>query len=228
MQRIAMWVLLLGVVGFSVGLGFEKYGANFDFGNQGFPGPAEASKMVCDNPPTYELQIVKLPEDGQAYHTSLFLPDNWQSNRQCTELVAAFETDAKLKSLKAQTHWHVYTPRDQMFPRYQAMVPVLPAVVVQKASGQKVYAAAGDAIPRAPSLLAADIQGNLYANCPNRPRPAPEPVQPAPINGPPKLDEPPATPDSGFPLVLAAIAAAIGLGIGAGTKYHEQYYGKGV
>jgi hypothetical protein len=227
MQNKIQLIVLLALAGFGIGLANERYGW-VDLQNQ--TAALQNRFTVCDVPPPAEKQIVNLPEDGTAYHTSLWLPANWQADAKSRELVAWFETNNKLKSLKAQTHWHVYTTDQAWYQqRYRNMVPTVPAVTVQKPSGQFVYEAGiKNPIPNSAPALAADIQGNLYSNCPNRrpkPEPSPEPDEPVvDKNGPPKLIDGGETPAFDPPLLLAVIGLLAGAGLGIGSKYYEQYY----
>jgi hypothetical protein len=199
----------------------------FDFANQKaavLPMPAN-----CDTPPSYEKQIINLPEDGQAYHTSLWLPQNWEQNKQAREMVAWFETNPQLRSLKAQTHFHIYEQGSRMYEnRYRQMIPKVPAVTVQKSTGQFVYEAGlTNSVPSSATALAADIQGNVYSNCPNR-KPKPEPTpEPDPVDkGPPKVLEPPAVTEglTDKPIFLILSALFVGGLAGLGSAYYEQYY----
>jgi hypothetical protein len=181
---------------------------------------------VMDNPPMAEKQIIKLPEDGNAYFTSIFVPANWQNDSKSRELVAWFESHDQLRSLKAQTHFKVFAANDPMSQRYRNVVTELPCVMIQKPDGTRVYHRQGAAVPTSPNGLAADIQGQLYSNCPWRkpdePPPDDEPV--VDKSGPPTLANGPA----GFEpnVVLAVLALVAGLGLGVGTSYYEQYYGE--
>ena len=203
-------------------------GAMIDFENQD-----EARFTVCDNPPVFEKQIINLPEDGNAYFTTCFLPDNWKEDPKSRALVAWFESHDQLKSLKSQTHWNIYTANSAMYQsRYRMMVTALPAVVIQKPDGTRVYQQQGEAVPNSASALAADIQGQLYTNCPWR-----KPDEPPPAD--PVVDEPPNLDGVGVPdmssgggtdwampsMLLIGISALAGLGLGVGTGYYEQYYG---
>lgn len=177
-----------------------------------------ARTTLMDNPPAGQ-QIMTLPEDGNAYFTSIFVPANWQANPKSRALVAWFDTDTQLRSLKTQTHFKVFAANDLMARRYHNVVTELPCVMIQKPDGTRVYHAQGDSLPASATALAADIQGNLYMKCPLK-KPEPEP-EPAVVNGPPSLTGTAWEPN----LILAALSLVAGLAFGAGTSYYEQYYG---
>lgn len=206
-------VLLLGYLG----IGLWMVEGHTDFGNQ-------AANILCDNPPVAERQIMKLPEDGNAYYTTIFV------DRGDNQIVSWFQTNEQLKSLKAQTHFKVFVAGDPMAARYRKTVTAYPAVVVQKPDGTRVYQTQGNEVPTSAWGLASDIQGNLYERCPWR-RPKPAPATPAtPTDEPPDLDNqgPPGTAGAtGWEpnLILAIISLIVGLGLGVGTSYYEQYYG---
>jgi hypothetical protein len=222
MQRVAGLIAALALV--AVGL----------FGMQS---DNNAATQVFDKTPVqFEKQVLKLPEDGNAYYTSLFLRPG---DEQIEEW---FKTNPALASLRKQTHFNVYYTNTVRYRRYQKMVPVAPAVVIQKPDGQKVYHEAGKDLPTTASGLAADIDGT-FMECflrPRRPRgPAPdvtpedeptdEPTddEPTAKDGPPKLDKPAATPVADTPWLLVGIGLMIGLGAGIASKFHEQYSSQG-
>lgn len=210
MKNVFVWVLLLGCVGYIAGDAYKDY--------QPF--------LISKSEPAKQ-QVLELPEDGQAYYTSLFLPANWKADQTSRQLYSWFETNQQLRGLKAQTHWNVYDENDFFYrTRYFKIAPVIPAVVVQDSNGRVV---ASITTFSTPDQLVADLSGDMTAclrrwrerhNPEPAPAPAPQPT-PGPINGPPAIVTP-----QGWqpPYLLAAVGLVVGLAIGAGTKWYETYY----
>jgi hypothetical protein len=211
MKNIFVWILLLGCVGYIAGDAYKEY-----------------KPFVAQ--PRPEQRVLELPEDGQAYYTSLFLPANWKADATSRSIYSWFETNEQLRGLRAQTHWNVYDENDLFYrTRYFKIAPVLPAVVIQDSTGRVVASVTTFSTPEG---LVNDLQYGIETGCIRRwrerrePVPAPAPVPapqptPGPINGPPAILggsqwQP--------PYLLAAIGLAVGLGIGAGTKWYETYY----
>ena len=172
-------------------------------------------------------QIIELPEDGEYWYLTLFLHDDWKQRADERRLVAWFESTPRLASLKAQTHWNVYTPAipawRTTWSNYKA-----PCVQLQKAPmagkpGEVIYKATAENIPGNGDQLADDIatmitnKEGFRPDC--RPRPKPEPddkVPPKPDTDPDAV--PDMTPDKDaepegeefpwIPLGIAVIATA--------------------
>ena len=211
MKNVFVWVLLLGCVGYIAGDAYKDYK------------PLISASVVK---PT--IQVIELPEDGQAYYTSLFLPTNWKADQTSRTLYSWFDTNPQLRGLKAQTHWNVYDENDFFYrTRYFKIAPVVPAVVVQDSTGKVVASVTTFSTP---DQLVADLSGEMtgclrrWRKEPEPPAPAPAPAPqpaPGPINGPPDLVS---RPQWQPPYLLAAVGLVIGLAIGAGTKWYETYY----
>lgn len=169
----------------------------------------------------WSSRIVELPEDGQAYYTSLFTSQDWRSVPAERQLVAWFESDPRLASLMAQTHSKHYTRADKLYSRYQrAIGDTLPAILIQNAQGKVLYKASGPNIPSGPSQLADQI-----TQCFPRPKPDDTPV-PTPT---PPLTLPP-VPDVGVSVTsggddslwIAAIVGAVFLGLGVAWAWRRE------
>ena len=94
-------------------------------------------------------RIVELPEDGEGYHVSICLHDDWQKRSRERRLLAWFETESTLRALKSQVHWHVYTGSNAIYRTRlaHAVGDVLPAVIVQKADGFVAWKRSGENLP---------------------------------------------------------------------------------
>jgi hypothetical protein len=175
-----------------------------------------------------ERQIMKLPEDGNAYYTTVFVPASGRS-----AVPAWFESDPRLYSLKRQTHFTTFEADDPMYTRYKRYHgnSGKTVVLLQDPYGRVIYNSARTGLPRSASSLADAIQQDV-ANChifkrwrerrnpTPEPQPAPEPVDP----DEPEFVEPEEAPGSDFPFLLAGLGLVIGLAFGSGTAYYEQYY----
>lgn len=137
-------------------------------------------------------RVIDLPEDGQAWHTSVFT--HQRPTRQETRILDWFETDPQLQRLKQQTHFHHLTPASSIYPRFESLTAGgLPVVVLQDAAGAVVYKASGERVPTTPWPLVRGIIDCVRAHCPHCPRPKPKPEpQPEPDDEP---DEKPLIPD---------------------------------
>lgn len=160
-------------------------------------------------------RILRLPEDGSVYHTSVFVHADWRRRPQDRTLIAWFGSNRRLLSLRSQTHYHVYTERTPLFKtRYSRTIKVLPAVRVQTADGRVTYQSSVGNLPRSANGLADEIAGCLFKRRKdrNKPAPAPEPdvdvdvdVMPAPVI--PDMAEPVEKPE--FPWLLLVIAVIL-------------------
>ena len=144
-----------------------------------------------------EEEVVNLPEDGNLYHISVVVHDDWQARPVDRQLVGLWSSDRRLLSLRAQTNYHFYTQGDATYQANLAhAIPDVPAVVVQDASGKVHYKASGNAVAEPKGILK-----NLLAKiCPNCPRPGPKPNDtPAPVPTPqPVVPDTPVIPDTPF------------------------------
>ena len=112
-------------------------------------------------------RIVRLPEDGNAFHVSVFTHDDWQARAQDRQLLAKFDSVPELQSLKTQTFFHHYQPSNRLFNRYRSSLTELPCVVVQQGDGTVVYKASGAKIPDDSWRLVDDIREALHERFPN-------------------------------------------------------------
>lgn len=142
-------------------------------------------------------RVIDLPEDEGAWFTSVFTSDAWQTKSAERRVVDWFARDRELSRLKAQTHFHHYTPANSLYGRYAGLTATgLPAVVLQDAAGQVVFKASGPNLPEESGRLVRAIRDSVRVNCP-RLRPCPKPSPPPPVD--PELEPKPAVPDIGGP-----------------------------
>lgn len=133
-----------------------------------------------------EGRIIDLPEDGDLWHTSLFVRGDYRRIDPDRRLMAAFESQPQLVSLRAQTQFHDYPAEGADYrDRFAKHVPPeqLPAVLLQKSDGTVVFKASGAHVADDPNRLARHIRQAIQEDCRNgrcRPRPV-VPVQPAPF-----------------------------------------------
>ncbi len=191
-----------------------------------------AVEQTADRAQAREVQqrITELPEDGQAYHVSICLHDDWQRRPNERALKAWWSVDPRLVTLAAQTHFHVYVESDPVFrTNIAGAVGQLPAVLIQNEHGEVKFKASGANLPEsAPDLGDAVVSAFgrpyllPYRNRHNRPCPCPPNVTPAPkpnvdvnVNVPPRPipDTPIHTPAS-FPwLVMLAVSGLAGAAV---------------
>ena len=167
-------------------------------------------------------RVVELPEDGGAYHTTLLVHDDWRSRPQDRELVAWFDVEPRLASLKAQTHWHVYPESNPTHRERFAGHAVLPAVFIQKADGTVVLSEHAHELRDANAKSLGDQVGFLFRRTPARifprpcPRPEPEPTPVVPDDRPiidvdvnPVIDTTPAAESAALFWVLLVAAVVV-------------------
>jgi hypothetical protein len=165
-------------------------------------------------------RILQLPEDAGVWHTTIVYPQHSPSDAASRRLSAALVSDARLRSLLAQTKTYVYASTDPLWrERLQKYYgDATPAIVLQMPDGRVCYKASGANLPAQPHELA-DAIATALEQC--RPRPAPTPA-PSPTPSPqptiPDLTPPaltPATPeatnDGGLALwmILAPLVAGL-------------------
>lgn len=160
-------------------------------------GPAPSPTVILQDAPQLHAsaaaaevgeRIVELPDDGDVWHTSVFVHAQWQSLKADRELVAAFETDPRLVSLKAQTKFHLFTDADPTYKqRFAKHVPTLPAILVQRGNGEVIYKASSTNID--PPALGGQVAAGIHNwRCDQN---GCYPVQPQPAPAPPPLFNPP-------------------------------------
>lgn len=150
---------------------------------------AEQAKAIAD----YGDRVISLPEDGHAWHTTVFT--NAQPSARDRQVIGWFASDSSLSRLKQQTHWHTYANGSPLSARYKSLTAGgLPAVVVQDDKGAVVYKASGANLAAEPWPLVKGIRDCIRAHCPHlRPCPQPEPEpEPSPE---PDLGPKPVIPD---------------------------------
>lgn len=129
----------------------------------GFYGGQHASAPTAfDIEKQISERVIKLPEDGQAYHVSVVVNPGWQ-NTPSQRLINYFDTDTRLMGLKSQTHFHVYETNSVMYrDRYAKYWGYnAPMVIVQRGDGQCVYIARMNNIPPTSTKLADEIRSSM-------------------------------------------------------------------
>lgn len=189
---------------------------------------------------TVRERIVELPDDSKTYYVTLFLNDNWRTRPEQRAMVAAWDSDPRLRSIKSQVRFNVYPQSDPLYQsKFKSRYPVLPAVVVQDQDG-KVYSKVSGADATDTEKVAGPLL-NLWRSRPiyvlpwRRPQPCPEP-------GPcPTPDEPDETPDvvpdtepipdvqpaDPFPVAWVLLAFVLGALIAAVTAITDAVKGDG-
>lgn len=148
--------------------------------------PHEAPAAPIASPPA-ESRILHLPDDGNYWHTTILLDDDWKRDRAQSEFLAGLYAEPRLRSLLIQTANHTYRPKEPGYRRYDPYRFAHPTIIVQDADGKVHYKCSGeDLAALSPGELADEIAasfidaGRLFDRCP-RPRPRPEPSpEPAP------------------------------------------------
>jgi hypothetical protein len=141
-------------------------------------------------------EVLELPEDGQVYHISVMVHDDWRARGGERRLVAWWQVHPALVSLKAGTHFHVYTESDRVYQtKLKHACPTLPAVIIQDANGKVHFKCSGENTPQDSQALVGAL-GRTFRRRPiyifpwRRPCPCPHP-DPSPQPDP----QPKPTPD---------------------------------
>lgn len=188
-----------------------------------------------------EFKAIELPDDQMKYFTTLCLPVNWKENAKCRQLVSWFDSEPRLRGLKNQTHFAIYTEADALYKaRYASVVGHTPCVFVNAADGKTVYAT--HVIPESGEALADEIaakpaggwrkdrrrQGIWNPNCPNgnpfcpQPEPAPEP----PADVPPAVQPPVVVADTPkhdwLPTIVVIVAGIVGAALGLADEFGKE------
>jgi hypothetical protein len=202
-----------------------------------FKAKCEANRGIVVNvaAPVAQDRIINLPEDGNVFYTSLFLPANWQKDGKSRTLRAWFDTQYQLSSLKSQTHFNVVTNADpQWNAKYASTVTVLPCIALTDSKGTVYYKASGETIPPSPTKLASAIDVSIEKRCPNRRCPwkdeEPAPQPPAVPDTTPVPDTPhvpdsvvPDKSEEGFPLWLGLLLGTAGAGLAVGPDLVKKW-----
>jgi len=170
------------------------------------PAPADQATV---NGVLVEERVVRLPNDHGKWYVSV-VGDGRDAAYQ--RLLAWFDTNANLKTLRAQVHFCPIAAGTAIYQeRYKENVKGLPTVRVQKPGGEVIYEAAGKNLPMSADGLYGAIADGVYSaqgirpvlpwrrdmerRCPAPgPSPQPEP-QPQPDPEPQPID------DGGAPVV---------------------------
>jgi hypothetical protein len=138
-----------------------------------------------------EERVLDLPEDGNQWHTILFLRPNWQNAPAERNAEAMFHSEPLLVSLKHQTHWHLFTTDQAEYQKFKPLVEDTPCLIVERANGEVVYREFGPELGKKPTALTRLIRKEIERHCP---RNRCLPLQPVPgkEEPPPKDNEIPA------------------------------------
>lgn len=166
-------------------------------------------------------RVIDLPEDGGKWYTTVLT--NKQPTPRKAQVLAWFDRDPSLIKLKAQTHWHHYTPASAVYGNLaRAATNGTPCVMVQDASGKVVYKSSGADVPATSLELVRGVIQRIRDCCPvcPRPKPRPDPLPDVPdivpdvvpdVVGPDDTTDPNGRDDT---LLVALIAFVAALGIG--------------
>lgn len=155
--------------------------------------------------PVYGERIIELPEDGRSWHVVVFT--SVEMNPRERAILSWFDDNPELNKLKRQTHFHHYTPRSSLWPRYynatNPMLRTMPCVVLETSEGNIVARFSGTSshLDTDDTLLRAMVACiNAYrvnpGGCPLCPSPtpytppytpSPDPFGPFPNPGPPDI-----------------------------------------
>jgi len=168
-----------------------------------------------------QRRVIDLPDDEQVWYTSLFVHPDWKSRGPDRRLVAAFDAEPKLQSLKSQTHWKLYTTDDEWYKQtFASHVPVVPALLVQRSDGSVIFKSSGDQVASDTGDLADAVDRSIRKRRQCKPIPVP---QPTPVPSPPNVTpepipdigpQPEKPADNSGKLILALLAAVAGSYLG--------------
>lgn len=157
--------------------------------------------MRLDNLAAYaeaSNELIHLPEDGNGWHISFFLHDDWEDRPDEQEKLSWFFRDPRLIKLRTtEAHSHIYTPSSPLYQkRFAHTVPQLPAFMIQDAKGKAHYKVGHTKPwPRTAREMGDQVE-QIFRRpwiCP-RPRPQPTPA-PTPTPEPTPDDRMPDVPD---------------------------------
>ncbi|MGQ0636457.1 MAG: hypothetical protein ACT4QC_17735 [Planctomycetaceae bacterium] len=176
--------------------------------------------------PQAEDRILDLPEDGDTWHTILFLRPDWRSNSAERRAHTIFFTEAGLSSLRQQTHWHVITTDQPEFQAFRSLVTVTPCLLVERANGEVIYRESGLQLGQNNDGLRRAIRREVERHCPDGRclplHPVPGPAPDAPDEIPAVLREGPAATDEKRNPLVALFAALAGLAGGAAANWKRN------
>lgn len=174
--------------------------------------------------------VIQLPEDGQQFYLTIFTAQDYLTRARDRELVAWFDSDPTLKSLKSQTQYNHYTPDQKIYSeRFGETLPIsqFPAVMLQDAAGKVYVKLSAATLPKSPKDLI-----KIIRDCCPRPKPGPQPTptpEPNPVPvipdiGPPDL-EPEVPEEDGGVGLFALLAALAGGGLGVVNEWKKTHGG---
>jgi hypothetical protein len=206
------------------------------------PVPPAHADQASVNGVIAEERIVRLPNDQGKWYVSVV---GDASDAAYQRVLGWFDTNASLKTLRAQVHFCPVTADTAVYvERYASNVKGLPTVRVQKPVGEVVYEASGKNLPLSAEGLYGAIADGVYVaqgirpvlpwrrdmerRCQPGPQPEPSP-QPQPDPEPSPIDDggapavEPQTVAPGWVLPLLCVVGFVG-GLVAG--YGRQVYAK--
>lgn len=169
--------------------------------------------------PQAEERIIDLPEDGNTWHTILFLQADWKSRPAERKAHTIWFTEPGLISLREQTHWHVITTDQAEFQKFRPLVDATPCLLIERANGEVIYRESGPQLGKNNDGLRRAIRCEVQRHCPDgrclpiHPVPGPEnekPLEteiPAILNPEPRKGNPAGT----LFVTLAGLAAGTAL-----------------
>lgn len=199
MNRIGKLLAIGGLLGAVALLAFAQFNPDPTAPPPDYAAQISALEMklaAYEQAPIAE-RVIELPDDGGLWQTVLVYSTPDRSTAADRRLAANWATTPRLQSLLAQTRKYEIEPGhawDYWIRNHLAGKP-LPAVVVQKPSGEVVYRAGADALPVDGETQANQI-AQMIADCrPLRPTPTPTPT---PVGPPPDIT-PNIQPDGALP-----------------------------
>lgn len=174
-------------------------------------------------------QIIDLPEDGTQWWTVICVTPDWRNDPNQRRLVQSFDAEPRLRSLKAQTKFVVYTTRDPWYRQaFASAIAALPAVLVENGKGCVYFKASGAGLAKKPAELGRAIATRIEQCCPRpKPKPQPEPQpkpEPLPVTPPtiPDIDVDTTPPPTTQSPLAALVAALVGAAAGVGNQYRKE------
>ena len=181
--------LMICLIGYNQQRIVEDLAANQEY-------TSEVADLTCQI--AVEERVIELPEDGSEYYTTVFVHADWRKRADERQMVAWFQSQPELASLKAQTRFNVVEEGDPQYEWHIKVLGGLPAVMIQTDKGRVIYKTSGKDMPGASNVMAADLV-ELFNKRPwlrirpwKRPRPCP---QPCPQPGPEPDPTPKPSPD---------------------------------
>lgn len=170
---------------------------------------------------------IDLPEDGNNWHTILFLSPNWKTDRTERRIHSLFYSERGLVSIREQTHWHVITSDQAEFQKFRPLVDVVPCLLIERANGEVIYRESGPQLAHQNDGLVRAIRKEVQRHCPDGRclplHPTPGPSEPEPKDEIPSVltNEPPPVEKAKSPL-LAVLGGLGGLAGGVAGNWKKR------